>query len=33
MVTCFVCHSNAPYGCMRCDRDVCDQHAIFLEDG
>jgi DNA-directed RNA polymerase subunit RPC12/RpoP len=29
--SCYVCHSNAPYECIRCSRDICDQHAVFAE--
>jgi len=31
MATCYVCHSSAPYECIRCNKDVCDQHAVFAE--
>jgi hypothetical protein len=31
MVTCYVYHSSAPYEYIRCNKDVCDQHAIFAE--
>jgi DNA-directed RNA polymerase subunit RPC12/RpoP len=27
----YVCESDALYECMRCNRDVCDTHAIFAE--
>jgi hypothetical protein len=29
--SCYVCHSSAPYECIRCSKDVCYQHAVFAE--
>jgi hypothetical protein len=29
--SCYVCESDALYECIRCNRDVCDMHAIFAE--
>jgi hypothetical protein len=29
--SCYVCHSSAPYECIRCNKDVCDQHSVFAE--
>jgi hypothetical protein len=29
--SCYVCHSSAPYECIRCNNDICDQHAVFAE--
>ena len=29
--SCYVCGSDAPHECIRCNKDVCDQHAIFAE--
>jgi hypothetical protein len=31
MVTCYLCNSNADYECIRCNEDICDQHAVFAE--
>jgi hypothetical protein len=28
---CYVCESDALYECIRCNKDVCDQHAVFAE--
>ena len=28
---CYVCESNAFYECIRCNKDICDQHAAFAE--
>jgi DNA-directed RNA polymerase subunit RPC12/RpoP len=29
--SCYVSESDALYECTRCDRDICDQHAVFAE--
>jgi hypothetical protein len=29
--SCYVCGSNALHECIRCNKDVCDQHAVFAE--
>jgi hypothetical protein len=29
--SCYVCESDAFYECIRCNKDVCDQHAVFAE--
>ena len=29
--SCYVCGSDALHECIRCNKDVCDQHAIFAE--
>jgi hypothetical protein len=26
-----VSESDALYGCIRCNKDICDQHAVFAE--
>ncbi len=31
MATCYVCGSDALHECIRCNKDVCDQHAVFAE--
>jgi hypothetical protein len=31
MVTCYVCHSSAPYKSIRCNKDISDMHAVFAE--
>jgi hypothetical protein len=31
MATCYVCESDALYECIRCNKDICDQHAVFAE--
>jgi hypothetical protein len=28
---CYVCESDAPHECIRCNKDVCDMHAVFAE--
>jgi len=28
---CYVCGSEALHECIRCNKDVCDQHAVFAE--
>ena len=28
---CYVCESDALYECIRCNKDICDQHAVFAE--
>jgi hypothetical protein len=30
-IACYVCDSDAPYECIRCSRDICNQHAVFAE--
>jgi hypothetical protein len=27
--SCYACESDAFYECIRCNKDVCDQHAVF----
>jgi hypothetical protein len=29
--SCYVCESDALHECIRCNKDVCDQHAVFAE--
>jgi hypothetical protein len=29
--SCYVCGSDALHECVRCNKDVCDQHAVFAE--
>jgi hypothetical protein len=29
--SCYVCGSDALHECIRCNKDVCDQHAVFAE--
>jgi hypothetical protein len=29
--SCYVCGSNALHECIRCNKDVCDRHAVFAE--
>jgi hypothetical protein len=29
--SCYVCGSDALYECIRCNKDVCDRHAVFAE--
>jgi NAD-dependent SIR2 family protein deacetylase len=29
--SCHVCGSNALHECVRCNKDVCDRHAVFAE--
>jgi hypothetical protein len=29
--SCYVCGSNALHECIRCNKDVCDKHAVFAE--
>jgi hypothetical protein len=29
--SCYVCESDAFYECIRSNKDVCDQHAVFAE--
>jgi len=29
--SCYVCESDALYECIRCNKDICDQHAVFAE--
>jgi hypothetical protein len=29
--SCYVCGSDALHECIRCNEDVCDQHAVFAE--
>jgi hypothetical protein len=31
MATCYVCGSDALHECIRCNKDVCDKHAVFAE--
>ncbi len=31
MATCYVCGSDAYFECIRCNKDICDQHAVFAE--
>jgi hypothetical protein len=29
--SCYVCGSDALHECVRCNKDVCDRHAVFAE--
>ena len=29
--SCYVCGYNAIHECIRCNKDICDQHAVFAE--
>jgi hypothetical protein len=29
--SCYVCESDALHECIRCNKDVCDRHAVFAE--
>ncbi len=29
--SCYVCGSDALHECIRCNKDICDQHAVFAE--
>jgi len=29
--SCYVCESDAFYECIRCNKDICDRHAVFAE--
>jgi hypothetical protein len=29
--SCYVCGSDALHECIRCNKDVCDRHAVFAE--
>jgi hypothetical protein len=29
--SCYVCESDAFYECIRCNKDICDKHAVFAE--
>jgi hypothetical protein len=29
--SCYVCESDALHECVRCNKDVCDQHVVFAE--
>jgi hypothetical protein len=29
--SCYICGSNALHECIRCNKDVCDRHAVFAE--
>ena len=29
--SCYVCGSDALHECVRCNKDICDQHAVFAE--
>jgi len=29
--SCYVCESDTLYVCIRCNKGVCDQHAVFVE--
>jgi hypothetical protein len=31
MVTCYVCNSTAYNECIRCNKDICNRHAVFAE--
>jgi len=31
MAMCYICHSSAPYECIRCNKDICNQHAAIAE--
>jgi hypothetical protein len=30
-IACYVCESSAYFKCIRCSRDICNQHAVFAE--
>ncbi|MFZ8857233.1 MAG: hypothetical protein ACO2O1_03185 [Candidatus Caldarchaeales archaeon] len=30
-IACYVCESDAYFECIRCSRDICNQHAVFAE--
>jgi DNA-directed RNA polymerase subunit RPC12/RpoP len=29
--SCYVCEFDALYECIRCNKDICDQHTVFAE--
>jgi hypothetical protein len=29
--SCYVCGSDALHECIRCNKDICDRHAVFAE--